>query len=40
MVKNQERSIEDEEEEEEKFILALSILNFLKHVSQEAKTKD
>lgn len=32
--------VEEADEEEEKYTLALSILNFLKHVSKEVKTKD
>ena len=40
MTKNQERAVDDIEEEKEKYTLALSILNFLKHVSKENKTKD
>mmetsp|Transcript_12897 Transcript_12897/g.16570 ORF Transcript_12897/g.16570 Transcript_12897/m.16570 type:complete len:99 (-) Transcript_12897:3140-3436(-) len=40
MIKNQERVVEEVDEEEEKYTLALSILNFLKHVSKEVKTKD
>jgi len=35
MMKNQERQMDDVDEEEEKYTLALSILNFLKHVSKE-----
>jgi len=38
--KNQLRVVEDLEEETEKFTLSLSIVNFLKHVSKESKTKD
>ena len=40
MTKNQEREVDCAEEEFEKSTLALSILNFLKHVSKESKTKD
>ena len=38
--KNQERMVDDVEEEAEKYTLSLSILNFLKHVSKESKTRD
>lgn len=38
--KNQERQVDDAEEEGEKYTLSLSILNFLKHVSKESKTRD
>lgn len=37
---NQERTVDDLEEETEKYTLALSILNFFKHASLEAKTKN
>ena len=40
MEKNQERQVDDAEEEGEKYTLSLSILNFLKHVSKESKTRD
>ena len=38
--KNQLRVVDDLEEETEKYTLSLSIVNFLKHVSKESKTKD
>jgi hypothetical protein len=35
--KNQLREVDDEDEEEEKYTLSLSILNFLKFVSRDPK---
>ena len=40
LTKNQERQVDDIDEEEEKYTLSLSVLNFLKHVTKESKTRD
>ena len=39
LAKNQERHVEDFQEESEEYTLSLNIVNFLKHISKDEKTK-